>query len=147
MALTEELIELQADVTVLYFKAHGYHWNVEGPDFGQYHSLFQEIYEDIYSSIDPIAENIRKLGEYAPFKLDTLIKLTSLSDSKVDTNPKAMAKDLLKNNEQVVGKLKSVFDTANEANEQGIANFIAERLSAHGKYRWQLTSYLKTERA
>jgi len=143
MSLTDELSELQADVTVLYFKAHGYHWNVEGSDFGQYHSLFQEIYEDIYSSIDPIAENIRKLGEYAPFKLDTLIKLTSLSDSKVDTNPKAMAKDLLKSNEQVVGKLKSVFDTANSDNEQGIANFIAERIDMHQKWSWQLKASTK----
>lgn len=143
MALTDELAELQADVTVLYFKAHGYHWNVEGEDFGQYHELFETIYEDIYSSIDPIAENIRKLGEYAPFKLDTLIKLTSLSNSKVDTNPKAMAKDLLKSNEQVVGKLKSVFDTANEANEQGIANFIAERIDLHQKWSWQLKASTK----
>ena len=143
MALTDELAELQADVTVLYFKAHGYHWNVEGEDFGQYHELFETIYEDIYSSIDPIAENIRKLGEYAPFKLDTLIKLTSLSDSTVDTNPKAMAKDLLKNNEQVVGKLKSVFDTANEANEQGVANFIAERIDLHQKWSWQLKASTK----
>jgi starvation-inducible DNA-binding protein len=143
MALTDELAELQADVTVLYFKAHGYHWNVEGEDFGQYHELFETIYEDIYSSIDPIAENIRKLGEYAPFKLDTLIKLTSLSDSKVDTNPKAMAKDLLKSNEQVVGKLKSVFDTANEANEQGVANFIAERIDLHQKWSWQLRASTK----
>jgi starvation-inducible DNA-binding protein len=143
MSLTDELSELQADVTVLYFTAHGYHWNVEGSDFGQYHSLFKKIYKDIYSSIDPIAENIRKLGEYAPFKLDTLIKLTSLSDSKVDTNPKAMAKDLLKSNEQVVGKLKSVFDTANEANEQGIANFIAERIDLHQKWSWQLKASTK----
>jgi DNA-binding ferritin-like protein len=43
--------------------------------------------------------------------------------------------------------LTRCFDEANNDNEQGIANFIAERLSAHGKYRWQLTSYLKTERA
>lgn len=143
MALTDELMELQADVTVLYFKAHGYHWNVEGEDFGQYHSLFAEIYEDIYSSIDPIAENIRKLDEYAPFKLDTLIKLTSLKDSTVDTSPKAMAKDLLKSNEQVVGKLKSVFDTANSDNEQGIANFIAERIDMHQKWSWQLKASVK----
>jgi starvation-inducible DNA-binding protein len=143
MALTKELSELQADVTVLYFKAHGYHWNVEGEDFGQYHELFETIYEDVYSSIDPIAENIRKLGEYAPFKLDTLIKLTSLTDSKVDTSPKAMAKDLLKSNEQVVGKLKSVFDTANSDNEQGIANFIAERIDMHQKWSWQLKASTK----
>jgi DNA-binding ferritin-like protein len=43
--------------------------------------------------------------------------------------------------------LNACFAVANEENQQGIANFIAERLSAHGKYRWQLNSYLKVERA
>jgi DNA-binding ferritin-like protein len=43
--------------------------------------------------------------------------------------------------------LNRCFAEANNDNQQGIANFIAERLSAHGKYRWQLTSYLKVERA
>jgi hypothetical protein len=43
--------------------------------------------------------------------------------------------------------LNGCFASATDENEQGIANFIAERLSAHGKYRWQLLSYLKTERA
>jgi starvation-inducible DNA-binding protein len=141
--LTEQLMELQADVTVLYFKAHGYHWNVEGEDFYQYHEFFQDIYEDVYGSIDPIAENIRKLGKYAPFKLDTLIKLTSLTDSKVATSPKAMAKDLLESNEQVVGKLKSVFETATNANEQAVANFLAERLDMHQKWSWQLKASTK----
>jgi len=141
--LTDELSEVLADAFVFYLKAHGYHWNVEGPDFAQYHGLFEEIYEDVYSSIDPIAENIRKLDEYAPFKLDTLIKLSSLEGGKVSTNAKAMAKDLLKSNEQVVGKLKTVFETANDANEQGIANFIAERIDMHQKWSWQLKASTK----
>lgn len=143
MALTKELSELLGDAVAFYFRAHGYHWNVEGEDFSQYHGLFEDIYEDVYSSIDPIAENIRKLDEYAPFKLDTLIKLASLEDSKVPTNPRAMAKDLLKANEKVIEKLKSVFDTANSDNEQGIANFIAERIDMHQKWSWQLKASTK----
>jgi len=141
--LTEELKELFADVTVFYFRTHGYHWNVEGEDFAAYHDLFETIYEDVYSSIDPIAENIRKLDEYAPFKLDTLIKLASLEDSKVPTKPVAMAKDLLKANGEVIEKLKTVFHTANDADEQGIANFIAERIDMHQKWAWQLKASTK----
>ena len=34
------LQQLLADVVGMYHKAHGYHWNVEGQDFSQYHSLF-----------------------------------------------------------------------------------------------------------
>ena len=56
-------------------KAQNYHWNVEGQDFSQYHSLFAEIYEDVYSAIDLLAENLRKLGEYAPFTLNKFIVL------------------------------------------------------------------------
>jgi starvation-inducible DNA-binding protein len=141
--LPEELKELLADVTVFYFRTHGYHWNVEGEDFAAYHDLFENIYEDVYSSIDPIAENIRKLDEYAPFKLDTLIKLASLEDSKVPTKPVAMAKDLLSANGEVIEKLKSVFHTANDADEQGIANFIAERIDMHQKWAWQLKASTK----
>jgi starvation-inducible DNA-binding protein len=143
MALVKELQELMGDITVFYFRAHGYHWNVEGEDFSQYHNLFEDIYSDVYGSIDPLAENIRKLGEYAPFKLDTLIKLASLEDSKVPTNPRAMAKDLLEANESLIETLKSVFHTANDDDEQGIANFIAERIDMHQKWAWQLKASTK----
>jgi starvation-inducible DNA-binding protein len=143
MTLVKELQELMGDVTVFYFRAHGYHWNVEGEDFSQYHNLFEDIYSDVYGSIDPLAENIRKLGEYAPFKLDTLIKLASLEDSKVPTNPRAMAKDLLEANESLIEILKSVFHTANDDDEQGIANFIAERIDMHQKWSWQLKASTK----
>jgi starvation-inducible DNA-binding protein len=143
MSLSKELSELLGDQVVFYFRAHGYHWNVEGEDFSQYHDLFEDIYSDVYGSIDPTAENIRKLGEYAPFKLDTLLKLASLEDSKVPTNPRAMAKDLLDANESLIKTLKSVFHTANDDDEQGIANFIAERIDMHQKWAWQLKASTK----
>jgi DNA-binding ferritin-like protein len=58
-----------------------------------------------------------------------------------------MLEELYVNNDQMLDLLNRCFAEANNDNQQGIANFIAERLSAHGKYRWQLTSYLKAERA
>lgn len=143
MALAKELGELLGDQVVFYLRAHGYHWNVEGQDFAQYHDLFADIYEDVYSSIDPTAENMRKLDEYAPFKLDTLMKLSSIEDSKVPTNARAMAKDLLKANEKLINKIKSTFDTAVKENEQAIANFLADRLDMHQKWSWQLKASTK----
>lgn len=144
MALTDELSELLGDVTVLYFRAHGYHWNVEGEDFAQYHALFETIYEDVYSSIDPIAENIRKLGSYAPFKLSTLQDLSSIEDSRVGTDVRSMSNDLLTANQKVLDKLYDVFNTANaDAYTAGIANFLAERIDMHQKWAWQLKASVK----
>ena len=89
--LIEELTEALADVVSFYFRAHGAHWNVIGPDFSEYHNLFNEIYEDVYSSIDPLAENLRKLGAPAPFQLPAFIALGELRDANVGNDAKALA--------------------------------------------------------
>lgn len=133
-----------SDVVTMYFVAHGYHWNVEGQDFSQYHALFEDIYSDVYSSIDPIAENLRKLDAYAPFTLSKFTELRTVESSEVKAEPRAMAKALIKVNDGVLESLKSTFKIANEdANEQGIANFIAERIDMHQKWAWQLKASTK----
>jgi DNA-binding ferritin-like protein len=42
---------------------------------------------------------------------------------------------------------KQVFDAATAEGREDVANFAAERQSSHGKYSWQLKSYLKDARA
>lgn len=142
-ALTNDLKTLLSDSVTMYFVAHGYHWNVEGADFSQYHSLFADIYEDVYSSIDPIAEDLRKLGEYAPFTLSKFIELRTVESVEVAPTPKAMAKALLKVNEGVLVTIGKAFASATKANEQGIANLLAERDDMHKKWQWQLTASTK----
>lgn len=142
--LTQTLKVFLADSVTMYFVAHGYHWNVEGPDFSQYHSLFADIYEDVYSSIDTIAEDLRKLDEYAPFTLSKFIDLRTVESVEVAPNPKAMAKALLKVNEGVLKTIGKAFTAAVAAEEQGIANFLAERDDMHKKWAWQLTASTKS---
>ena len=145
--LSDSLKTLLASNFAYYLKAHGFHWNVEGPDFSELHGFFQEIYEDAYSAIDPTAEYIRYLGEYSPASFERFGELTEISGQTKVPRARLMLEELKANNDQMLDLLNRCFAEANDANEQGIANFIAERLSAHGKYRWQLTSYLKDARA
>lgn len=143
MALTNTLKTVLADAVTMYFTAHGFHWNVEGQDFSQYHSLFAEIYEDVYSSIDPLAEDIRKLGEYAPFTLSKFIDLRTIEAKDVKPEPKAMAKELLRLNDGILESIATAQKEAQKANEQGIMNFLAERDDMHKKWRWMLTASTK----
>ena len=133
-----------ADAITMYFVAHGYHWNVEGQDFSQYHDLFADIYEDVYSSIDPIAENLRKLDEYAPFTLSKFTDLRTVESVEVKPEPKAMAKALLKVNDGVIETINKAFKSAEKAEEQGIMDFLASRDDMHKKWRWQLTASTKS---
>jgi DNA-binding ferritin-like protein len=58
-----------------------------------------------------------------------------------------MLEELLSDNTQVIDLLNQCFAEAEQENQQGIANFIAERLDAHGKHGWMLRSFLKDNRA
>ena len=63
-----------------YLKSHMFHWNVEGPDFGELHGFFSQIYEDAFDAVDPIAEFIRTTEEYAPGSLGRFQELTQIQD-------------------------------------------------------------------
>ena len=141
--LVDSLKVTLADVVTMYFVAHGYHWNVEGEDFHQYHELFAEIYADVYSSIDPLAEDIRKLGDYAPFTMSKFIDLRTVESKEVKPEPKAMAKALITVNDGVIESLVKASDLANKEREYGIMDFLAGRIDMHQKWRWQLTASTK----
>lgn len=143
MKLTESLKVLLADLVTFSFQLQGCHWNVEGPDFSQYHSLFGDIYDDVSGSIDPTAENIRKLGEYTPFQLQEYVKLRSVEFSGTKPEPKAMVISLIKVNEGVLKTLNTAFKAATKEDEQGIADFLAGRIDMHQKWHWFLTATSK----
>ena len=132
------LKELLADTVAIKFKAHGYHWNVETDDFPQYHEFFGDIYQDYDSAIDPLAEWIRMLGDYAPFKLSRFNELSTLPETQVTSDHESMSMDLYKSNEMMVIKFQNAFDIATTARQQALANFLAERMGAHQKWSWQL---------
>jgi len=130
-----------SNAVVFYFAAHRAHWNVEGPDFFEYHSLFKDIYEDVYDSIDSFAENIRKLNDFPP-PIGDMEDHSEYEDDSASSDAKDLSLDLYMKNKTLVDVLKYAFNIASSSNEQGIANFIADRIDKHQKWGWQLKSSL-----
>jgi starvation-inducible DNA-binding protein len=139
--LAGHLAEVLSDAVVMSHVANGYHWNVKGKDFSQFHKFFGKIYEDIQGSIDPIAENILKIGYDAPFSLQDFMQRTSCKQEPVRSgDPIRMVSSLMQMNEQILSCLNSAFKAADACNEQGIADFLAGRIDMHKKWHWQLTA-------
>ena len=136
-----------ASTFAYYLKAHMFHWNVEGPDFGELHKFLSKIYEDAFDAVDPIAEYLRTQDEYAPGSLSRFQELTQIPDQTKIPRARLMLEELLADTQTMIDLSLAVFNAATEANRQDIANFAAERQSQHGKYQWQLKSYLKEARA
>jgi starvation-inducible DNA-binding protein len=125
------------------FRAHGHHWNVEGDDFKQYHALFSDIYESLDGSIDELAEWIRMLDGYAPFKLSRFAELSVLPDTEVSSNPMVMAQDLYSMMETIKEGYKNAGTEATGAQEYALANFFADQQGNAQKWCWQLRASLK----
>jgi len=141
--LSDNLKVLLASTNSLSIKAQNFHWNVEGDNFPQYHEFFGNFYEEVYGSVDKIAEYIRTLDSYAPGSLSRYAELTIIEDQTKIPRPNLMFAELLSDNEKMIDLLNACFSSAEEENKQGIANFIAERLDAQAKHGWMLRSILK----
>lgn len=133
-----------ANTFVMYFKAHSYHWNVEGKDFAQYHGFLGDLYEELHGAVDPLSERIRVLGQYSPHSLKDLLESSTIDeDTDKPATPEEMFQNLLDANIKVQDSLNKLFELATKEKKQGIADFAAGRLDVHDKHAWFLRSILK----
>ena len=141
--LLDELKKVHADAFTFYLKAHFYHWNVEGPDFPQYHVFLQNLYQEVFASVDTLAELIRTLDSYAPGTLTRLKELTTIEETDDVPDAKTMMTRLLQENNILRASLLTAYTTADTTGEVGISNFLQDRIQAHEKHSWMLRSILK----
>lgn len=128
---------------MLYLKAHTFHWNVEGISFVSLHRLFGEIYNENWLAIDDIAEQIRQLDAYAPSTIERLVELSQVKTLNEVPGPREMLISLMADQETVMRSLTEALHAAEAEDRQGLANFLAGRLEAHSKQRWQLRASAK----
>ena len=133
-----------ANTFVMYFRSHSYHWNVEGPNFNDYHGYFGGLYDEVYGAVDPIAEHIRAIDKYAPISIADLYDAKTISeDGTLITSTQQMFSNLIDSNNEVIASLNKAQELAVYAKQQGLANFLQDRLDVHAKHGWQLRSLSK----
>ena len=145
--MNEQLIKAAkigfASQFTFYLKAHFFHWNVEGINFQELHSLFETIYSEVYGTVDEFAEKIRSLGAYAPGSNSRFSVLSYIQDETQVQAGEQMVAELLQDSENMVKILKRVYDIAEAEGEHGFSNFLAERMDAFRKHAWMLRATLK----
>jgi starvation-inducible DNA-binding protein len=127
----------------LYLKSHGFHWNIEGANFPQYHDFLNGFYTEVFNQNDPIAEHIRQLDSYAPGSLERMLELADLEESQNIPMALAMMAELKRDNDRFIIHLRAGIVAAEQANEPAIGNFLQDLLGAHQKKAWMLRSIIK----
>lgn len=144
------LSPLLANEFLLYLKTRKAHWNIEGPDFHAVHIYFEELYTQLETVVDLVAERIRKIGHYTPATMKQYLSLTHLKElTKETTSGKndslSYMKDLLADHESIIKFLRdSVEKIENDYEEDfGTGDFLTSLLEKHETAAWMLRSHLK----
>jgi starvation-inducible DNA-binding protein len=146
--LSDDLKILLATQYAFAVKAQYSHWNVEGADFAQLHKFFEKLYLEVNdNSIDQTAEFIRVLDEYTPGSFERFQELSLIPGQTKVPRARLMIEELLSDTQVLIDLLNQCFVSAEQENQQGIADFVSQRLAAMGKHAWMLRSFLKDNRA
>ena len=137
--------KLLASEFLLLMQTLNYHWNLVGPEFHDYHLLFDKQYKEIFERIDDIAERVRALGGIALGSLSDMIQQSPLTEDTGDIpSPKTMVENLLDQHESLIKEIRTDIDKTGENNrDMGSNNFLADLIEKHEKTAWMLRSLLE----
>lgn len=143
MDVAQKLASALSDVVTAKFILQGYHWNVMGPDFGEYHEFFGTLYEDVEGSVDGLAENILKVGYPAPYLLTDFIEMSCIKEDRQDgSSSRFLLESSLRIMQSLYNSHEEAFRAANHCNLQGLMDFLAARMDMYSKWIWQIKAFL-----
>jgi starvation-inducible DNA-binding protein len=109
---------LVADAFALYVKTKNFHWHLSGSHFRDYHILFDEQAEQIFATIDVLAERVRKLGKLTIHSIGHISHLQNVKDSDdVFVEPKQMLQTLMHDNQKYVERMRVAHQVCSDNND------------------------------
>ena len=139
MNLEQLLNEFLADLNVFYRKLQNYHWNAQGKDFFRTHEKLEELYNEVNTSIDEIAEHILILGGHP---LGTLKDYLAISTIQEAENKKVKSDEIYNNlindYETLLKKSIEIKEEADKENDYATSALIDNYILNYGKYLWML---------
>jgi starvation-inducible DNA-binding protein len=136
------LNDILANESVLLMQTLNYHWNLVGPEFHDYHLLFDKQYNQVFADMDKIAERVRAVQGVAlgSFK-HMLASATLKEDSGKTPHPKQMIINLLKAYEELIEQIRAaIIALDKKTTDFGSINFLEELITQHEKTAWIMRS-------
>ena len=144
--VAEALSRVLADTFTLYLKTHNFHWNVVGPMFHTLHLMFEGQYNELWLASDTIAERIRALGSVAPGSYREFSKLTYLREPDAVASANEMIAELLRDHQTCARTARWALSVARTAVDAPTEDLLTQRVMAHEKAAWMLTSMLAEDK-
>lgn len=138
------LNKLLANTSVLLLQTLNYHWNIVGPEFHDYHLLFDKQYNQLFEHMDVLAERVRAVQGIALGSMSAMIEAATLKEDKGEVpTPRQMITKLFEQYEYQVNEYSDAIKMLEkDSDDFGTVNMLEELLAKHEKTVWMLRSLL-----
>jgi starvation-inducible DNA-binding protein len=143
-AIANAVNPLIADAFALYVKTKNFHWHLSGPQFRDYHLMFDEHAAGIFEDVDEMAERLRMLGETTIRSISHIARLQTIADDDdAVVAPREMLERLLQDNRRVAKALRAATSLCDDHNDPVTSDLLQGVLGEAEKRIWFLFEALQ----
>ncbi len=141
--LAEKLNVILANYSLFYQNARGYHWNIKGEKFFELHLKFEELYNDLFTKIDEVAERVLTLGHTPAHSFTEYKAVSSISESEKVTDARHAVEEILQAFSTLLVMQRELLELSADAGDEGTNALMSDYIREQEKLVWMYSSYLK----
>ena len=141
--VVDELNNLLANYHIHYQKLRGCHWNVKGKSFFSLHAKFEELYTEMLTAIDELAERILSLGKPPISTYNDYIKRSTLKEiNTIGMKETDMVKALIEDMMGLIEMEREILDATEKAGDDGTNDMVNRFMQFKEKNVWMLRAFV-----
>jgi starvation-inducible DNA-binding protein len=140
--LIEKLNDLLANYQVFYQNVRGFHWNIKGHKFFELHVKFEELYTDLHTKIDEIAERILTLGGTPMHTFEDYIKTSKVKVLKDASQDVECVQGVLDAFSVLLEKQRVILEISAKMDDEGTNALASDYIREQEKLVWMYSSWL-----
>lgn len=142
-AIVTDLQTQVANAFILYLNYKHYHWQTFGPLFRDLHLLFDEFAEEVYNTIDELAERVRMIGPNPVSRIEEFLQTASIKSAAQSDDMREMIREANRNSMQIIKEMRQAIKTADNGDDPGTADVFTRFVQIHEKQEWWLRDILE----
>jgi len=138
-AIADAVNPLIADAFALYLKTKNFHWHLASSHFRDYHLMLDEHSEQIFATIDPLAERVRKVGGTTLRSIGHVASLQTVKDSNEDfVSPFDMLSQLIEDNKNMAANMRKAHEVCEDNKDVATASLLEVYIDETERRTWFL---------
>ena len=138
-AISGAINGLVADAFALYVKTKNFHWHLSGPHFRDYHLMLDEQGAQIFATIDPLAERVRKISGNTIRSIGQIHTLTRVADDDREfVPPLEMLRELMNDNKAMAKSMRDAHEVCDEHKDVATASLLENYIDETELRTWFL---------